>query len=88
MVRVGNVLGTFPGLNAAKPIAGRANNVANVATAVLDRLEVIEMPFYSDEQKVVIAKDYLLPQATKDAGLPSGSIVVDPNLWMEIVRPL
>lgn len=65
-----------------------ANNLTNVSTAVLDRLEVIEMPFYSDEQKVVIAKDYLLPQAVKDAGLPSGSVVVDPNLWMEVVRPL
>lgn len=65
-----------------------ANNVGNVATAVLDRLELIEMPFYSDEQKVIIGKDYLLPEALKNAALNPALVVVDPNLWPEIVRPL
>jgi ATP-dependent Lon protease len=65
-----------------------ANNTANVATAVLDRLELIEMPFYSDEQKITIARDYLLPQALKEAGLDSGLVTVEDNTWENIVRPL
>jgi ATP-dependent Lon protease len=65
-----------------------ANNVGNVATAVLDRLELIEMPFYSDEQKVIIGKEYLLPESLKNAGLNPALVVIDPNLWSEIVRPL
>jgi ATP-dependent Lon protease len=65
-----------------------ANNTANIATAVMDRLEVIEMPFYSDEQKVVIAKSYLLPEALKNAGVDPRVVQIDPNLWPNIVRPL
>lgn len=65
-----------------------ANNLGNVATAVLDRLEVIEMPFYSDEQKIVIAKDYLLPQSLANASLDKNMIQIDPRFWPEIVRPL
>lgn len=65
-----------------------ANNTGNIATAVLDRLELIEMPFYSDDQKIVIGRDYLLPEAIKDSGLSPESIKIDPNLWGAIVRPL
>lgn len=65
-----------------------ANNLNNVATAVLDRLEIIEMPFYGDEQKIVIGRDYLLPKALLDAGLESGQIEIDFALWPSIVRPL
>ncbi len=65
-----------------------ANNTGNIATAVLDRMEMIEMPSYSDEEKIVIARDYLLPRAIETAGLPAGTVNVDPNLWPQLVRPL
>lgn len=65
-----------------------ANNTGNVATAVMDRLEVIEMPFYTDEQKIVIAKNYLLPKALENAGLEANMVQIDVNLWNTIVRPL
>lgn len=65
-----------------------ANNTPNIATAVMDRMEVIEMPFYSDEQKIVIGRDYLLPQALEEAALDPKLIRVDQSLWPEIVRPL
>ncbi len=65
-----------------------ANNTGNIATAVLDRIELIEMPFYSDDQKVVIGRDYLLPQAVLNAGLDPRLIQIDPNIWLNIVRPL
>lgn len=65
-----------------------ANNVGNIATAVLDRLEIIEMPFYSDEQKISIAQNYLLPKALKNASLDPKIVQIDQNFWPEIVRPL
>lgn len=65
-----------------------ANNTGNIATAVMDRIEILEMPFYTDEQKIVIAKDYLLPQAVKSSGLDSKVIQVTAEAWPEIVRPL
>lgn len=65
-----------------------ANNTGNIATAVLDRLELIEMPFYTDEQKIAIGRDYILPQALRDSGLDKEAVSIDPNLWLEIVRPL
>lgn len=65
-----------------------ANNTGNIATAVLDRLELIEMPFYTDEQKVVIGKDYILPQALKDSALDANLVQISPETWSAIVRPL
>ncbi|MCL5784696.1 MAG: AAA family ATPase [Patescibacteria group bacterium] len=65
-----------------------ANNTGNIATAVLDRLEVIEMPAYSDEEKVAIGKNYLLPKAIKEAGVPAGLLSIDDLLWPQVVRPL
>lgn len=65
-----------------------ANNTAGIATAVLDRLEVIEMPSYDDAQKIVIAKDYLLPRAIKANGLTDNDLRFDESIWEHIVRPL
>lgn len=65
-----------------------ANNTGNIATAVLDRLEVIEMPAYSDEEKTIIGKNYLLPKAVRNAGLPEGVVMIDDSIWPKIIRPL
>ena len=65
-----------------------ANNTDNLATAVYDRLELISMPSYSDEDKIAIAQKYLLPRALQESGLPDGSITFGDELWPLIVRPL
>ena len=65
-----------------------ANNTGNIATAVIDRLEMIEMPFYTDDQKVVIGRDYILPKTLSDCGLDPKILQIDPNVWVNIVRPL
>ncbi|MBU3935086.1 AAA family ATPase [Patescibacteria group bacterium] len=64
------------------------NNTAKIATAVLDRLEIIEMPSYNDEEKITIGRDYLLPQALKMAGLSPTELQISPSVWPSIVRPL
>lgn len=64
------------------------NNTARIATAVMDRLEAIQMPSYNDDEKVAIGRDYLLPKALRDAGLDANEMVISPNVWPNIVRPL
>ncbi len=64
------------------------NNTSRIATAVMDRLEVIQMPSYTDEEKIAIARDYLLPKALKSTGLTSKDIQISDNMWPQVVRPL
>lgn len=65
-----------------------ANNTGNIATAVIDRLEPIVMPSYSDEEKLMIGKNYLLPKAIKESGISQGALVIDEASWLLILRPL
>lgn len=65
-----------------------SNNTKDVSTAVLDRLEIIQMPSYTDQEKITIAKDYMFPKILKQSGMTNEEIVIDGNLWGEIIRPL
>lgn len=65
-----------------------ANNTTSIATAVMDRLEPILMPSYTDQEKIVIGQKYILPAALKASGLPAGSLMIDDDVWVNIVRPL
>jgi ATP-dependent Lon protease len=65
-----------------------ANNTTNISTAVLDRMEIIQMPSYSDEEKTKIAKDYVLPQLMRESGLTVENLSVDDAIWPKLVRPL
>lgn len=65
-----------------------SNNTKDISTAVLDRLEIIQMPSYTDQEKIMIAKSYMFPKVLKDAGLTVQEIMIDDNTWEEIVRPL
>jgi len=46
-----------------------SNDVGNLPGALLDRLEVIEFPSYSDQEKLIIAKQYLVPKQLTENGL-------------------
>lgn len=65
-----------------------ANNTRNIATAVLDRLEVVQMPSYTDEEKIAIAKDFILPKSLSESGLLADNLTIDETVWPKIVRPL
>lgn len=64
------------------------NNTTNISTAVLDRLEVIQMPSYSDEEKKIIGKNYLFPKIKSESGLSEMQLAIDETLWPTIIRPL
>jgi len=65
-----------------------ANNTRRIATAVLDRLEILQMPSYSDKEKIIIGRDYLLPSAIAESGLNPEELVIADDAWQSIVRPL
>lgn len=65
-----------------------ANNVSSVATAVLDRLEIIQMPSYNDEEKITIGRDFVLPKTMRMTGLLPNQLIIDPGVWEGLVRPL
>lgn len=65
-----------------------SNNTTNIATAVLDRLEPIQMPSYTDEEKIRIAKDYVMPALMKESGLTQENLTIDEGMWAKLVRPL
>lgn len=64
-----------------------ANNTTNISTAVMDRIEPIMMPSYTDLEKITIGKKYVFPKALKDAGLDSENLTMDDEVWANLVRP-
>jgi len=65
-----------------------ANNTTHISTAVMDRLEVVQMPAYSDQEKMVIGKSYLLPRIEHFAGLPPNVLKIEDDVWPLVIRPL
>lgn len=65
-----------------------ANNSTHIATAVMDRLEPIQMPSYTDEEKITICRSYVLPAIMRESGLTSENLTVSEDVWPKLVRPL
>ncbi len=65
-----------------------ANNTNSISTAVMDRLEVIQMPSYTDEEKIAIAKKYVLPNLLKETGLDEENLRIEDSVWPKITRPM
>lgn len=53
---------------------GTANDLSNVPPPLLDRLEIIELSGYSQQEKIKIAQKYLLPRQIDKAGLPDNAL--------------
>lgn len=65
-----------------------ANNTGNISTAVMDRLEPIQMPSYNDEEKIIIGKSYVFQKIREEASLTPQQLQIDDVVWPIIVRPL
>jgi ATP-dependent Lon protease len=64
-----------------------ANALDTIPHALLDRLEILRLSGYSEEQKVEIAKRYLVPRQIKESGLtPEQLRLADPTLNYIISR--
>jgi ATP-dependent Lon protease len=65
-----------------------ANNLGGISAALLDRLEIIRMTSYNDDEKMHIAKDYLLPKVMQESGMLPTQIVFGDDVWPLVIRPL
>ncbi|MGH9253955.1 MAG: endopeptidase La [Vicinamibacterales bacterium] len=64
-----------------------SNQLGTVHPALLDRMEVIALVGYTEEEKVHIARRYLLPRQTTEHGLPDGALdVTDAALRLVIAE--
>lgn len=63
-----------------------ANQLDTIPPALRDRLEVIEFPGYTDEEKFHIAKNFLLPKLFKDHGLKKRALTFQDSAVMDVIR--
>ena len=63
-----------------------ANTVETIPPALLDRLEVIQLDSYTDEEKIKIAQQHLLPKERKLSGLLAKNLTLSPKTLEHIIR--
>ncbi|MBT8126586.1 MAG: endopeptidase La [Gammaproteobacteria bacterium] len=61
-------------------------NSMNIPAPLLDRMEVIRLPGYTEDEKTAIAHKYLLPKQMKNNGLKDGELQVSDSALRDIVR--
>ena len=61
-------------------------NSMNIPEALLDRMEVIRLPGYTEDEKVNIAERYLVPKAIKNNGLRAKELTVHEEAIRDIVQ--
>ena len=63
-----------------------ANTVSTIPAALLDRMELIELSGYTEEEKVQIAKKYLIPRQRERNGLKTADLQFTDALLRKIIR--
>ncbi|MFZ9203754.1 MAG: endopeptidase La, partial [Candidatus Fonsibacter ubiquis] len=61
-------------------------NTLNIPGPLLDRMEVIRISGYTEDEKMEIAKKYLLPKQIKENGLKTGEWIVSDEALKDIIR--
>lgn len=63
-----------------------ANSLGTIPRPLLDRMEIIEITGYIEEEKLNIAKKYLLPKQIKEHALKEGFVKIDDETMIEIIN--
>lgn len=63
-----------------------ANTLEGIPRPLLDRMEILRLAGYSDEEKREIAKRYLIPRQIKEAGLNSEQLMISDETLTNIIR--
>jgi ATP-dependent Lon protease len=61
-------------------------NTLNIPPALMDRMEIIRIAGYTEDEKVEIARRHLLPKAIREHGLKSKEFAIDEEALMTIIR--
>src|SRR5215218_5128765 len=63
-----------------------ANYLGQIPRPLRDRMEIIEIGGYTEDEKIEIGRRYLLKRQLDAHGLPKGSLEIPEKLWTRIVR--
>jgi ATP-dependent Lon protease len=63
-----------------------ANSLMTLPAALLDRMEVIDFPGYIEEEKLIIARRFLIPRQMEQNGLASGSLSITDATLRTMIR--
>jgi len=61
-------------------------NTLNILPPLLDRMEVIRLPGYTEDEKINIADNFLLPKQIKDNGVKKGELILSDGTIKETIR--
>ena len=61
-------------------------NTLNILPPLLDRMEVIRLPGYTEDEKVSISQKYLIPKQSENNGLKSSEWKIDESVNRKIIR--
>jgi len=61
-------------------------NTLNILPPLLDRLEVIRIPGYTEDEKINIASNYLMPKQIKENGLKDSELNLDSDVLKDVIR--
>lgn len=61
-------------------------NSMNIPSALLDRMEIIRLPGYTEDEKLAIAKRYLLPKQLEANGLKGDELTLEDSALLELIR--
>lgn len=61
-------------------------NSMNIPTPLLDRMEVIQVPSYTEDEKINIALRYLVPKQMKSNGIKEGEVEITREALRDVVR--
>ena len=61
-------------------------NTLNILPPLLDRMEVIRLPGYTEDEKINIADNFLLPKQIKDNGVKEGELILSDGTIKETIR--
>jgi len=65
-----------------------ANNLGTLSAALLDRMEVLRFPSYTDEEKETIAKQYSMPKVLENTGISGEQVQIQDDVWPLLIRPV
>jgi ATP-dependent Lon protease len=63
-----------------------ANTLATIPPALLDRMEVIELPGYTDREKLLIARNHLIPKQLESHGLAPARVEVTDDAVRRVIH--
>jgi ATP-dependent Lon protease len=61
-------------------------NSLRMAQPLLDRMEIIRIPGYTEDEKLEIAKRHLVPKAIKENGLRDGEVMIEDSAIVDLIR--